>query len=233
MGAGGGASGGTGGAVGMDYAASVLMDRPLAYYRLGESVGLFAINAAGPEKAIYSGVDLGQTGAIAGDPNTAIRLRGMPGSNVALGDRFDFAGKAVFTFELWVRPNQVDAETRRIVDKSTPNGGYDAVFNDNGLIFYRSDMSSNNADLATLHSVPLHAYSHVVVTFDGTELKIYQDGNEAESGPAMATLPDTMVPLTFGDGFDGDFDELAIYDHALDPGRIAAHYLAARGSAAP
>jgi hypothetical protein len=207
----------------------------VAYYRFGEPAGASsARDWAAQISAAYRNVDAGQTGAIAGDMDTAIHLHGAPDSDVFLDDRFDFAGKASFSFEVWLKPAIVDAETRQILGKTGANGGYVFVFNTNGLIFYRNDTSSNNADLVTIpmSSFPIGSYRHVVVTFDGVALalKSYLDGAVSDSAPAMASLPDTTSPLVVGEGFEGDLDEFAIYDHALDPGRVSAHYRAGAGA---
>jgi hypothetical protein len=221
----GGAGGGAG--AGQGYAATVLSDEPAAYYRVGEPAGAAAAidSSAAHRNAAYRSVDAGRAGAIVGDPDTAIHLRGMPDSNIFLGDRFDFAGKVPFSFEVWLNPNLVDAETRRILGKTGANGGYVAVFNTNGLIFYRSDVTTN-ADLVTLPrgAVPLSSYTHVVVTFDGVALKIYGNGLLFDSAPATISLPDTSIDLLVGDEFGGDLDELAIYDKALTEDQIRTHH---------
>ncbi len=86
-------------------------------------------------------------------------------------------------------------------------------------------------DLATLpvNGVPLDTFTYVAVTFDETRLKMYRNGTESDSEPAIASMPDTDVPLVVGEGFAGTLDELAIYEKALPADRIAAHYRAGAG----
>jgi hypothetical protein len=224
---------GTGGAGGTanDYAGVVRSDGPAAYYRFGEMTETAgAVDETGHHDGDYRSVTLGASGALAGDANTAVQLRGTPESEVFLGDVFDFAAKASFSFELWVKPSVVDDQTRRIVDKSGMGGGYVAVWNTNGLVVYRGDPSTN-MDIATVpvSGIPIDSFTYVVVTFDGSLLKIYRNGTESDSVPAMASLPDTDLPLLVGEGFAGTFDELAIYDKALPADRITAHFRAGAG----
>jgi hypothetical protein len=230
-GAGSGGSG-AGGGEPRDYPAVVMSDGPVAYFRFGESSTTSgAVDQTGHHDGDYRSVTLGSPGAIAGDADSAVQLLGTSESEVYLGDEFDFAGQTSFSFELWLKPSAVDDQTRRIVDKSGTNGGYVAVWSVGGLIMYRGDPSTN-MDIATLPAsgVPLGQFTYVTITFDGAHLKVYRNGIESESAPASASLPDTDLPLVVGEGFEGTFDELAIYDKALPPDRITAHYRAGAGS---
>jgi hypothetical protein len=77
------------------YAATVLSDRPIAYYRFDETSGSTAHDASGNgnDATIGTGVTWGAPGAIAGDANTAIHVaEGSAGVDV--GERFDFVGRA-------------------------------------------------------------------------------------------------------------------------------------------
>jgi hypothetical protein len=108
----GGQSGasGSGGAAGNDagcdssYAAAVLCDQPIAYYRLGESAGTAAKDEKNTFPASYVGqVDLARTGALINDPDTAVHFSAMD-SYVLVpdADPLDFAGLQSFTLEVWV-----------------------------------------------------------------------------------------------------------------------------------
>jgi hypothetical protein len=75
---------------------------------------------------------------------------------------------------------------------------------------------------------------HVVVTFDGSLLCLYVDGVLEASTSTSVALIDHAFPLTVGqqaDGgsrFQGDLDEVAIWDRALSAGEVSAHYDAGR-----
>jgi hypothetical protein len=229
------------------YAAVVLADKPILYLRLDDPTGDVATDAAGrATMARYQGGGLqrGVPGALGNDDNKAIRLNGETGW-VNLGDNFDFVGRVPFSIELWVKPRVIDEKFRGLFTKETNEGGrqgYLLVLNQGvGLTFDRA-RGGVVAQVAT-KPISATAWSHVVVTFDGMNLRLYVNG-QAAAGPTPAglELPDTSVaavagarvggntPIGQAAHFDGDLDEVAVYDLALSADRVAAHHQAGRGN---
>ena len=76
---------------------------------------------------------------------------------------------------------------------------------------------------------------HLVGTYDGANWKLYRNGtpvanNAAAVGALTVNNGDWAIGATgngWADNFAGAVDEVAIYDHALSAGRVAAHYAAA------
>ena len=71
-------------------------------------------------------------------------------------------------------------------------------------------------------------FTHLVLTHDGSVARLYWNGNAVNASKA-ATLGETAEPATWGNGFIGSLDELAIYDKPLSATRVKAHYQAAPG----
>ncbi len=75
-------------------------------------------------------------------------------------------------------------------------------------------------------------WHHVVMTYDGSYLKLFIDGNFRKSIDATGLVQNSVTPLLFG-GFDsgsstlfsGSIDESAVYNRALSPNEINDHYL--------
>ena len=224
-----GAGGDATGAAGTDsYAAVVLSDAPSAYYRFGEASGLVASDAAGENDGAYSAAILGRPGAIAGDSDTAAGFDGS--STVYLGDVFDFVGMASYSLEMWVKPAVIDQQTRRIFSKSKDGPGYLVVLNEHGLTQYRNSNTPDDTDVFVVAWHGATTFTHVVYTFDGASLKLYLNGVEAGSQLAYVPLVDTSYPLEIGEFFEGELDELAVYEHALTSVRVKAHYRVGSGS---
>ena len=82
------------------YSAAVLVDNPVSYWRLGDS-GSPGVDEVGGRNLGYQGTPLpGQSGAIAGDPNTAT---GFLGDRSALSISFEPAlNTSQFSIESWV-----------------------------------------------------------------------------------------------------------------------------------
>jgi hypothetical protein len=75
---------------------------------------------------------------------------------------------------------------------------------------------------------------HIVGTYDGTDLKLYIDGLERATGNWPGTLNTSPLDFQIGrrnDGAsskpDGRLDNIAVYDHALSAARVLDHYNAA------
>ncbi|MFH0963646.1 MAG: LamG domain-containing protein, partial [Planctomycetota bacterium] len=136
------------------------------------------------------------------------------------------------TLEAWVRP---DRATEPPCEAGIVGKGV-ACFGAYGLTYFRDRAhiyvsSTINNCIAAL---PLGAWSHVVGTFDGTQLSIYLDGKPAETKTSIASrINTTPEPLFLGRNdyrglnfFPGDIDEVRIYKRALGADEILARYLA-------
>src|SRR6202022_598146 len=78
--------------------------------------------------------------------------------------------------------------------------------------------------------VPLGQWSHVAMTYDGTQVVMYLNGSPVGSAPAgggidtngnantcpmIGNEPDGCVPQNSGFGFVGNIDEVEIFNRAL------------------
>lgn len=215
------------------YGAAVLADGPVAYWRFGESSGTVAHDYLGGHPATYQGqCKLGVPGAIAGD--TAVELDGTS-CRIDVGDAFAFGGGAAFTMELWADIEIADATSRFLVSRDTPGGisnGYQLPFQATALWFERLDNAGGDG-YVNAGPPTVHQFEMIAITYDGTVQRFYRDGTEITS--ATVTMPEAAAPgaLAFGDTarqvsakFAGVLDEIAFYDKALPPARVAAHFAA-------
>ena len=218
------------------YAATVLSDAPVAYWRLDDSSTATAKDASGNghDGSYQGGVTLGVQGAIAGDSDTAVQFDGNDAEMLAtVPGSFDFTGNAPYSVEVWAKPASSLA-AMGLVGKSVYEadaggylGWYVASSTDGYLDNWRNNDETGNPAPAP------GVFIHVVATYDGTNLALYVNGQPFVSGPSPAPLAATGAPLMAGGVadwgmFTGVLDELAIYDKALSQARIAAHY--ARGT---
>jgi hypothetical protein len=82
---------------------------------------------------------------------------------------------------------------------------------------------------------PPGTFTYVVGVYDGTALSLFVNGSEIGSPqPDSRDTIATGIPLHVGSDvpngknvFEGVVDEFAVYDYALLPARIAAHFAAA------
>jgi len=229
------------------YVEEVAADAPASWWRFGESdPSQAARDEMNVQAGTYEtpGITLGVPGAIAGDPNTAVSFDETSGTIKLSGDLYDLGGSPPFAIEVWVSPGPApDADAsdpdRRIFSHRTDSpffGWYLLLQPDQTLSFTRWDQ---NAVVGQLASPPLAtgAFSHVVVSSDGTTMTLYVNGASVDTEPAGAVTPNVSAnALTWGSNsdlsgqyFGGALDEGAIYGHALAPARVLAHYHAGIG----
>jgi hypothetical protein len=218
----------------------VLEDRPRLYLRLGEPAGVgAAVNeVAGGSAASYGAVS-SAAGAIANDPNTAAAFGN--GSLVTIASLPDFSGQQQFTIEAWVKPSSVLTNPNDYAhllssvrfDTIAKRQGYALFIGNSGYGFgIERFVDETNVKAIVQAAPPLTRFSHVVGTYDGTMLTLYIDGYPGPSSTDTRLLKGASPPLAgFLGGvssanrdFTGVLDEVALYDRALTPERVLAHY---------
>ena len=239
-----GAVNGDGGAVGTDassskYAAAVLKDGPIGYWRLDETNGTVARDLSGNGyDGTYgsAGFSLAAPGAIAGD-GTGVSVSNSPGTdgvvNIGTTNRFAFTGTAPFSIEAWVKVSINDDGYRSILKRSRggPRDGFNVWAHGGGVGFERT---TNDVNVAIIVPIPLDTFVHVVCTYDVDIARLYTNGVLGKSTPMKTPIVDTGEPLVWGysskpsEFFAGTLDEPAIYDKALTASQVLAHYNAAK-----
>ena len=214
------------------YAATVLADGPVAYWRLGESSGTTAADAAGSNTGTYGGgFTLGQAGALSGDPNTAVRLNGSSGAvNVPDANALD-RGNGPLTYELWAKRADSGTYYQMLYSKLSQGNVY---FLNNKLVFD----DDNNTIVTESGTTSDTNWHHFVITRSGTgagQTKVYKDGVNVttEVNPNLNLSSNSTSARigaydpAFGLHFNGTLDEVAVYPTALSAAQVQAHYAAA------
>jgi hypothetical protein len=201
----------------------------VSYWRLGESSGTVACDSAGSNSGVYqTGTTLGQPGAIANDPDTAVAFNGTSGwvqvpgsSSLNVGDRF--------SIEAWVRRGSVGTAASQVI-ASKQNGDWVLLFNSsNQLVLRRSNVADVVA--STVAVTDTSRWHYVVATKDGSSVHLYLDGVDVTGTVSNQTMVDNTLPLSIGQSssgawFNGTIDEVALYNVALTPAQVSNHYSA-------
>lgn len=229
----------------LPYVDEVLADGPDMYWRLGDAVGTTVLNikdssgkmpARTPISGSGSAPDFGFSGAIHGDSDTASRWdTDVPvlASPSGGGTWWD-ANPQEISWEFWTR------------SPTSPNGWlvhrntlWELRVTSTQVIWRLLLGSSTWYEVDYTHTFGDDAWHHVVVTYKrgGDGMRIYADG--ALVSWMTSNIPNTnrVVSQFFNvligrnntaslGYYVGDLDELAFYNIALSPERVAAHYAA-------
>lgn len=219
---------------------------PTGWWRFGEASGTSASDSSGHGlTATYQGsqIQLGQPGAIAGDPDHAVTLNANGGSSyVRLPNGFSEV-TAGLTMEAWVYPTAVGSY-QRIFDLGNGEASDNIFFSrlagtDKVYLGVFAGPNGNDYSGSIVTSpagtIPLNEWSLLTATISPTGLAtIYRNGTPVATGAVLVPRAVTRTQNYLGHSpwvgdvdFAGRIDDAAIYPAALSPADIAAHWAAA------
>jgi hypothetical protein len=224
---------------GMDYRELILLDGPVAYWRLGELTG----TAIADELGVYPGTltgaplpTLGAAGLLVGDSNKAIQFadanNGGGAMNVAVGVVGDlaFVGVAPFCVELWLKITAYRGlNVAYLLWNAWGSTGWNIYSaNGNGAITFCRIVGGVSVT-TTSGALALNTLYHVIATYDGATQRLYVNAALVDSDANSGSIASgsTVQPKIGGTGpqvVTGVMDEVAIYDYALSPEQVAAHH---------
>lgn len=233
------------------YAATVIADNPMAYWRLGEASGPTALDSWGTNNGTYFGNEtFGLPGAIGGDPNTSVDFAGDGSSLMRAPYSSDLNGgrdpNGSWTVECWVRPD-LDAATEAGLF-AVPVASVNLNANRSGYFFLEQGdgwqlrlgnssgyLSGWNGAAGSVGGTPqANTWYHLVGAYDGAAGigYIYVNGTQVKSNSVSDLAQNTAATFNIGDRgdgapFAGRVDEVAVYTGVLSASRIHAHYAAA------
>jgi hypothetical protein len=223
------------------YAANVLADEPVGYWRLGEQPGSSqALGEANEFHGQYVGaVTLGQSGAIADDDNTSIRF--APNSQpkqVDLGNPAELQITGQISMEAWIKPANITGSLNNILAKGwVPSR--EISFRLNAGAYSVAPWTGSPVSLGTSAPIPqddLNNWVHLVGLYDGTHWRIYRNGVEIAASESSVGAVEVNANWTIGARsggnerfFQGSIDEVAIYNRPLSANEIRRHYLGGIG----
>jgi len=129
------------------------------------------------------------------------------------------------TLTAWIHPYQLTGR-REILSKLD---AYWFNVQDGKLCSYLSGISS--AYSCSIDSIPTNDWTHVAMTYDGSNMKLYINGQVDSSFPLTGDIQKTIDFLTIGiqpnnllSQFDGIIDEVKVWNYALTEEEISEEY---------
>jgi hypothetical protein len=232
------------GSEGSAYAAAILADGPVAYWRLEEQVPPTAVDL-GPNQfnGTYQGsIEYEVSGALCGEPSSRGK-RFLGGDSVIdMGEVLGFQGSVPYTLEFWAKFEAIEggdvASSGGLVGNNEYSSGdwfgyhmtvHNTAENESLVRLNRPPSGSANAT-----APPPGQWTHIVGVWDGaTTNTVYINGELAASRVASSEPVTGILPhlgrFRVGD-VDGwgevqaTLDEVAVYDYVLPVSRINEHY---------
>jgi hypothetical protein len=129
------------------------------------------------------------------------------------------------TFEAWLYPEDLSIQRGIIEKHQSPTSGWWVRTSSTGKIQALFVVPGTNASATTTASLQLNTWQHLVVMYDGTGVKIYIDGQLQVLSPSTngtGTITNNTRDIQIGklnwvsgSFFDGNMDEIRIWDKAL------------------
>ncbi len=215
---------------------------PTGWWRLGEASGATATDSSGAAlHGTYTSVTYGQSGAITGDPATAVNFNGSSSALALPNGYADLASG--LTLEAWVYPTD-DQRDARIVSLGTSSNGANNVYlarsgTSESLVFTTGYVNGTAKTLVATDAIPEDQWSHLVATIDGLgNGRIYRNGALVASGalpiPTIVTRDSNKIGTKSASDtsssiqpWEGRIQDVAVYFGALPSSEVGAHYAAA------
>jgi hypothetical protein len=226
------------------YAAAVLLDHPISYFRFEETSGTTAKDEIGAHEGLYVFSALLTEPGVAN--SHATRFPSSTNAHVEVpSTSFRFPGSAPFSLELWVKPAAFTSyQWLMSTEKGqNPRRGWSVFANGDGELRYEAwGPAVTDAAIESLvrwgsfgAPLTLERFHHLVITFDGSLLLGFLDGVQEMSRAAGGLVPDAGSLVVGCRAFipGADFvsclanwtvDEVALYAYPLTWARVSAHY---------
>lgn len=222
----------------------VLADAPASWWVLGEASGTSAVDIGStPHNSTYfNAPTLGAAGLVATEADTSITLS-TTSQRVRVGLFYDFVGTASFTFAIKVKPTTIDATVRKLVDKTFTDGSGKQGWN--AYIRFDSGSGKNivvverwlNGAADSTNSVPAASLVagqsyEIVWTYNGTQQKLYINGELVNTGNSSKAMVSTTQNLALGNSDSsggaiiGSIAHARIWTSALTAAQIRGQYQA-------
>jgi len=229
-------------ASGSAYAAAVLADSPIAYWRLGESSGTVANDSSGNgHNGTYNGSPtLGVSpGAITGDSDTAVTFNGstqyVAGPSLGLATNL-----SPLTYTLWFKTTSAAVNVWPFAEgnstDNTPLSGFALSNSASNKLDWFIRSSANFITVTSLSAVNDGNWHMAAGTVDASlKMWLYIDGvkqNTVGGGLVADTVTfntSSIAALTrggVGNFFPGTLDEVAVFNYALTSTQISNLYAA-------
>ena len=139
---------------------------------------------------------------------------------------------SLITLSIWMKRTSVQPAWGRLFNKSSGLSSHDGyqmyLWDTTGRVgFYLRNGGSTTGDIDTGWTTPADTWTHVALTYDGSNVRVYGGGILRKTHSYTGGIGNSPIHLSFGydshwdDGvYRGLFDDVRIYNRPLDIGEI-------------
>ena len=211
-----------------------ITDGLISYYKLDETSGTAFSDSHGSNNGTNSGATLNVSGRI----NTGYDFESADPDYIVTDGNTNLSGSGSRTISGWIKIESMTAQIRPwshgAFGSQNPFGCL--IDTDNHLWFF--GWGPNDADTGYNISGDIAKWTHVVQTYNGTNVEMFVSGSSVWSG--SRTISSTNTPLRIGmlygnnaAPFDGVIDEVGIWSRVLTGAEITSLYNSGAGLAYP
>jgi len=157
-----------------------------------------------------------------GTEHASISFRASSTGNVANSSSIDI-GTTQISLGAWVYLNKIPQSNAVVMQKSGYTAGYRIMIKNNGTVHVGIG-ETGGGYTSSNNSLSLNKWHHIFSTYDGTNIRIYINGQLDKTQPYSNPLVNTTSLLYFGSTeyppIDGYVDEVRIYNRALSPTEV-------------
>lgn len=137
------------------------------------------------------------------------------------------------TLSVWIRVANLSPAANKIIiwkgdaTGTTISSPYALEFTTANQIYFQTANNVTTSNITSNSTLLANTWYHIVVTADGTTLRIYINGIEDKNGAQSITPFNSSTDLTIGgltgsavNSFDGQIDEVKIYNYGLTAAQV-------------
>ena len=152
---------------------------------------------------------------------------------VTVADAASLDLTTAMTLEAWVKPTDVTRTTtwQTVLMKEMPGEISYSLYGSSvptGQPRGQVNLGTTTGDVSGPSALPVNTWTHVAATYDGSNMRLYVNGNQAAWTPSSGPLDTSNGPLRIGgnsvwptEDFAGLVDEVRVYGRALSAAEVA------------
>ncbi len=130
------------------------------------------------------------------------------------------------TLEAWINPSSVTSAWRDVIYKGADVYYLEATSSNNGNPAGGATVGASTVEAYGTAALTTGVWSHLALTFDGSNMVLYVNGVQISSQSGVGTIPTSASDLQIGGdtvhgrAFEGLIDEVRVYNRALSAAEI-------------